>query len=237
MSLRVFAVKKAVAFLGALRVLVVNKAVTTEKRENPMNDPYIHLYQPPKNGSDRTLILLHGTGGTEHDLLSVAEYVDPDAAVLSLRGDVKEGQMNRFFRRLAEGVFDMEDLRRAVNKLNAFLPAAAEQYGFDLSKAVALGYSNGANLLAAQLLTGGFQASGAALLRPMVPLEPTATDLTGKRIFLAGGEADNVTPIEHVDRLQEIFERLGAEVTVSIARAGHNLTRGDLEAARMWLNA
>ncbi len=149
------------------------------------NEEFIHRYIPGTSG--RTLILLHGTGGTETDLLELGRRLDPEAALLSLRGKVLENGMPRFFRRLAEGVFDQKDLVFRTHELADFIQVAAERYGFNQSQSVAVGYSNGANIAGSILLLRPQTLQGAALLRPMVPLTPPDLARTERRPGLGGG--------------------------------------------------
>ncbi|MEX1159153.1 MAG: alpha/beta hydrolase, partial [Thermomicrobiales bacterium] len=140
-----------------------------------------------------TLLLLHGTGGNENDLLSLGSLLLPGASVLSPRGKVSENGASRFFRRLAEGVFDVEDLIARTYELADFVGAAAKQYGFDPGNVVAVGYSNGANIASSMLLLRPGTLAGAVLLRPMVPLEPDSPpDLSGTPVYLGAGRLDPI---------------------------------------------
>src|SRR5690625_1495254 len=144
-----------------------------------------HIFQQGKDASKPTLLLLHGTGGTEQDLLSLAQKVDPDANVLSVRGNVSENGMPRFFRRIAEGVFDEEDLIFRTKELYEFLDEAAQKYGFDRNNIIAVGYSNGANIAASLLFHYEDALAGAILYHPMVPRRGIElSDLTGKSVFI-----------------------------------------------------
>jgi predicted esterase len=194
---------------------------------------FIHQFVPGK--SARTLLLLHGTGGTEHDLLSLGQALDPQAALLSPRGKVLENGMPRFFRRLAEGVFDEEDLIRRTHELAGFVAAAAKEYAFDATRVVALGYSNGANIAGGLLLLHPRTLAGAALLRPMVPLIPkTLPDLKGKPIFIGAGNHDPIVPVANTRKLVALLERAGADVSLLAEETGHNLTEETIEGARQW---
>jgi phospholipase/carboxylesterase len=195
---------------------------------------FIHEFVPGR--SARTLLLLHGTGGNEHDLISLGRVLDPNAALLSPRGKVLENGMPRFFRRLAEGVFDLEDLRYRTNELADFVTAAAQHYRFATDQLVAVGYSNGANIAASMLLLRPDLAPKAILFRAMVPLNPDKLpDLASVRVWIGAGDQDPIVPALETKRLAELLRRAGAEVTIRFLEGGHELTRDDLEAAREWL--
>jgi predicted esterase len=195
---------------------------------------FIHEFLP--GTSSRTLLLLHGTGGNEHDLIALGHELDPDAALLSPRGKVLEKGMPRFFRRLAEGVFDMEDLKHRTNELADFLAAAAQHYGFASNNLIAVGYSNGANIAANLLLLRPEVLSAAVLFRAMVPLIPdTLPDLSSLHVWIGAGDQDPIVAASETRRLAELLRGAGAEVTIRFTKAGHGLTNDDLEAARHWL--
>lgn len=197
---------------------------------------FVHQFVPGR--SERTLLLLHGTGGNESDLLPLGRTLDPAAALLSPRGKVLENGMPRFFRRLAEGVFDEEDLKRRTHELADFIAAAARHYAFNPAHAVAVGFSNGANIAASLLLLRPESLGAAILLRPMVPLVPeTMPQLGGAPVYIAAGTQDPIVPIAETERLAELLRRGAAEVTVRYAGAGHGLTGPEIEEARLWLAA
>jgi predicted esterase len=198
---------------------------------------FIHRFVPgTPEPSDPVLLLLHGTGGNEDDLLEIGRALHPRAALLSPRGKILEHGMPRFFRRLAEGVFDEEDLIHRTRELADFVTAAAERYGFDASKVVAVGYSNGANIAASLLLLRPETLHGAVLLRAMVPLTPkTLPKLEGIRVFLASGTSDPIIPRANTERLAAMLEQAGADVSLQCSPAGHQLTSQDIDAARQWL--
>jgi phospholipase/carboxylesterase len=182
------------------------------------------------------LLLLHGTGGDENDLLQIGRAVMPGAALLSPRGAVLEHGMPRFFRRFAEGVFDIEDIKVRAKELAAFIDEKADEYSLDRARLCVLGYSNGANIAAAMLLTGAAKFRRAALIRAMVPLEPeTAPDLAGVEILLAQGAFDTMGSPAQTARLRDLFEAAGAGVTVHNERTAHGLAQGDIDTARQWL--
>jgi predicted esterase len=197
---------------------------------------FIHDFVP--GSSSRTLLLLHGTGGNERDLIPLGRELDPNAALLSPRGKVLENGMPRFFRRLAEGVFDLEDLKYRTNELAEFIAAAGEHYGFATDQLVAVGYSNGANIAASMLLLRPEILGAAILFRAMVPLVPDRLpELSSVRVWIGAGDQDPIIPASEAQRLVELLRRAGADVTIRFAKAGHGLTNDDVEAARHWLGA
>lgn len=184
----------------------------------------------------RTLLLLHGTGGDERDLLPLGAFLDADAHILSPRGNVREGEMARFFRRLRPGVFDEEDLRARAEELARFVEDATREYGFEPRSVWAVGFSNGANIAASLLLLHPGAVAGAVLLRPMLPVEPEKElDLAGVPVYVAAGRSDEMIPQDSTEALIHRLKGAGADVTVSWADAGHRFGREELEAAREWL--
>lgn len=199
-----------------------------------LHPDFIHEFIP--GNSPRTLLLLHGTGGNERDLIPLGGELDPHAALLSPRGKVLENRMPRFFRRLAEGVFDLQDLKYRTNELADFVTAAAQRYGFPIDQLVAVGYSNGANIAASMLLLRPELLHIAILFRAMVPLQPAKEpNLSSVRVWIGAGDQDPIVPSSDTKRLAEVLRRAGAEVTIHFAKAGHGLTNDDLEAARHWI--
>jgi phospholipase/carboxylesterase len=198
---------------------------------------FIHRFIPAEDGlSRRVLLLLHGTGGNESDMLPIGRDLDSSAALLSLRGNVLENGMPRFFRRLAEGVFDEEDVIRRANDLADFIPAAAAKYEFDPATLTAVGYSNGANIAAAVLLLRPGVIKSAILLRAMVPLTPAAApNLAGTRAIICSGTRDPIIPVENAERLAAMLRRAGTDVTHRFEEAGHQLVFGEISAAKNWL--
>lgn len=195
---------------------------------------FIHNYIPASNHTRPPLLLLHGTGGDENDLVPFGRRLAPGAALLSPRGKVSERGAARFFRRLAEGVFDLEDLAERTGELAEFIERARKAYG--LSKPIAFGFSNGANIAASLLLTRPDVLAGAVLLRAMTPFEPkTLPDLTGIPVLMLSGAADPLVEPENREKLAEILSVAGAEVTHEIVPAGHNLSPRDIAAAEGWL--
>lgn len=198
---------------------------------------FVHRFLPGNGDpSPPVLLLLHGTGGNEDDLLPLGEALLPGAPLLSPRGRILENGMPRFFRRLAEGVFDEEDLVFRARELADFLAAARHRYGFENRPVVAAGYSNGANIAAALLLLipGAFQ--GAALFHAMTPLTPpVAPDLAGVPVFLAAGRSDPLVPAPLAERLAAQLSEAGAEVETLWNPGGHQLTGEEVRAAKAWL--
>lgn len=202
----------------------------------PGTDAFIHRWVPAAGGDPVTLLLLHGTGGDENDLLQVGAMLRPGAAILSPRGKVLEHGMPRFFRRLAEGVFDQEDLVARTHELAAWIRAAMAEHGRDAEKVVAVGFSNGANIAASLLLLHPGLLRGAVLWRAMVPFEPAAApDLAGTAVFLGEGTQDPLIPPALGERLAEILRDGGADVELRWQPGGHALTRPDVDAAARWL--
>jgi phospholipase/carboxylesterase len=194
-----------------------------------------HIFQAGTNKEKPVFLLLHGTGGTEESLLALAEIVDPEASVLSVRGNVLENGMPRFFRRLAEGIFDEEDLIYRTEELNRFVDEAARDYEFDRQNVIAIGYSNGANIAASLLYHYSDALKGAILHHPMVPLRGIELpDLAGTPVFIAAGTNDPIcTQRESVD-LQQALTDANADVTMHWEAFGHQLTRSEVEAAKQW---
>ena len=195
---------------------------------------FIHEFVP--GTSNRTLLLLHGTGGNERDLIPLARELDSRAALLSPRGKVLENGMPRFFRRVAEGVFDLDDLKKRTNELADFVAAAAQRYGFTADKVVAVGYSNGANIAASMLLLRPETLHGAILFRAMVPLVPeNLPDLSSVPVWIGAGSEDPIIPTSETQHLVELLRSAGADVTIRFFNAGHGLTNSEVETAGRWL--
>jgi len=197
---------------------------------------FIHVYKPATEPGGPVLLMLHGTGGNEHDLVPLADVLLPGAGVLSPRGQVLEHGMPRFFRRLAEGVFDIDDLKRRSQELADFIVSAAAKYEFATSDLTAVGFSNGANMAASLLLLRPEALGGAVLFRAMVPLIPDALPkLPATPVLLSNGRSDPLVSAEETERLAALLRSGGAEVTVSWQNAGHELTDRDVITAREWL--
>jgi predicted esterase len=207
--------------------------MSNAKKRPPEAPEFVHRYVP---GKGSTLLLLHGTGGDESSLVPIAKMVDGEASVLAIRGKVLEDGAPRFFRRFAEGVFDIEDLKFRANELADFLVSASREYGFAPDSLVALGYSNGANIGATLLLLRPEVLGKAILFRPTLPLVPgTTLDLSGKLVFISAGRYDEMTPQSGVKDLEAFLKAAGAQVTTNWEDATHSLTRHEIERAGIWL--
>jgi phospholipase/carboxylesterase len=189
---------------------------------------FVHRYIPSSKSGVPTLVLLHGTGGDENDLIPLGQMLLPEAAIVSPRGKVLENGMPRFFRRLREGVFDLDDLKERSNELADFLE------GYPAPR-IAAGFSNGANIAASILLLRPEVFTAAILIRAMVPLTPEqAPDLSEKRVFLSAGLYDPIVPKENIERLADMLRAYGADVTLRWQNAGHQLTNKEIMEARDW---
>jgi phospholipase/carboxylesterase len=199
---------------------------------------YLHRFIPGSDASAPPLLLLHGTGGDENDLIPLGQKVSPVAALLSPRGDVLEQGMPRFFRRFAEGVFDLADVAARTEALADFIASAAKHYPFDPKKLLALGFSNGANIAASLLLLRPQALAGAVLLRPMVVLQPEKIpDLSGKQILISSGNQDPIVPADHPAQLAQLFRQAGATLALRSHPAGHGLVPADLADAQKFFTS
>jgi phospholipase/carboxylesterase len=192
---------------------------------------YIHRFEPGVDPNLPPVLLLHGTGGDETDLLPLGREIAPHAAFLSPRGNVLEGDMPRFFRRYREGLFDEDDVRRRASELSDFVAEA--RHAYSLAQPVALGYSNGANIAAAVLLMHPKTLAGAILLRATTPLiEPPRPDLSGIPVLILSGVSDPVIPRSGAEKLKLALAAAGARVERVELPAGHGLTQADVERAK-----
>ncbi len=198
-----------------------------------------YAFEPGTVASAPPLLLLHGTGGNEHDLLPLGRTLSPGSALLSPRGKVNERGAARFFARLAEGVFDSTEVAQRTDELADFITAAAERHQIDVSRLLAVGFSNGANIAATLLLIRPIVLGGAVLIRPMVVIDRPAApnSLTGKRVLLLSGDQDPLVPLDHPRRLAAHLRAGGAEVNLETFPASHTLTRNDIAAAQSWLTS
>lgn len=199
---------------------------------------FVHRFVAAESPSLPTLLMLHGTGGDENDLLPLGQALAPGAALLSPRGKVLENGMPRFFRRLAMGVFDEQDLRLRTGELAEFARTASGRYSFDLGNVVAVGYSNGANIAGSLLLLYPQVLRAALLLSPMLPLKPEQMpNLKGVPVFVAAGRADPIVPPENTQQLVSLLEQAGANVTQRWHPGGHELSQSAIEEARQWISS
>ncbi|WP_084722936.1 alpha/beta hydrolase [Streptomonospora alba] len=201
-------------------------------------EDFHHVYVPAEKPGRPTLLLLHGTGADEHDLLALGRALAPEAALLSPRGKVSERGANRWFRRLREGVFDVDDVVARSGELAGFIAAAVDEYGIDPRSLIAVGFSNGANIGAATLLLHPGTLAGAALFAVAAPLqdrEPEKVDLSGKPVFLGTGRTDPITTADDARLLSRQLRERGAEVTLHEHSGGHELPPAVLAAAHGWL--
>jgi phospholipase/carboxylesterase len=201
-------------------------------------DAYHHRFVPATDPAAPPLLLLHGTGGDENDLIPLGRKLSPGSALLAPRGDVSEHGALRFFRRFAEGVFDLEDVRRRTLALAEFLASAGQRYGFEAARLTAVGYSNGANIAATLLQLRPGALGRAVLFRAMVVLDEAAPagSLAGRQILLLNGRRDPIVPPDHPPRLAALLRAGGADVTPMLIPASHGLTADDLAAAEAWLS-
>ncbi|MBP3964588.1 alpha/beta hydrolase [Paenibacillus lignilyticus] len=194
-----------------------------------------HIFEQGTSAGAPTLVLLHGTGGTERDLISLGQRISPGSSLLSIRGNILENGMPRFFRRLAEGIFDEEDLVFRTKELYDFLDEAAAQYGIDRSSFVAVGYSNGANIAGSLLFHYADAFKGAILHHPMVPLRGKELPvLSGTPIFIGAGTNDPICSASETEELQQLLGGAGADVAVHWENYGHQLTASEVHAATKW---
>ena len=213
--------------------------MSSDTRKKSSELGFIHQFIPAANNSDQiTLLLLHGTGGNEQDLIPLGRELYPRAAILSPRGKVLESGMPRFFRRLAEGVFDIEDLKYRTHELADFVEKASKVYGFDLRYVISIGYSNGANMASSLLLLSSEVMSSAVLFRAMIPFMPEKVpNLSMKNIFLGAGENDPIVPREQTEMLFRLFKKARANVVLHWQKnSGHQLGYDEVPAAKEWLS-
>ncbi|HEY3746664.1 MAG TPA: alpha/beta hydrolase [Gemmatimonadaceae bacterium] len=198
---------------------------------------FVHRILPSADAASRdTLLTLHGTGGDENDLISLGQTIAPGAAILSPRGNVLENGAPRFFKRLAEGVFDPQEVRSRAEELAGFVQAAIARYALDPERIFVLGYSNGANAASTIMFIRPRLIKGAILLRPMLVYEPEeSADLSGSSVFISAGRMDPIVPAQSVERLAELFQSARAKVTLKWQMVGHNLVPSEVSEASAWL--
>lgn len=196
---------------------------------------FIHRFIPAEDQSAGTLLVLHGTGGNENDLVGIGQAIAPGAAILSPRGNVLENGAPRFFRRIAEGVFDPKEVHSRGEELARFIRAAVVTYRLDPSRIFALGYSNGANIASTVMLIEPGSIQGSILFRPMLVYEPSRkNDLSGSSVFISAGRMDPIVPTTSVEQLAEMFRSVNADVTLKWQLAGHSLVPSEVREASEW---
>lgn len=194
-----------------------------------------HIFHKGEDPSRPTLLLLHGTGGNEHDLVGLGKEIDAAASILSVRGNVLENGMPRFFKRLAEGVFDLEDLQFRTEELKRFIDDAAIKYEIDRDNIVAIGYSNGANIAANLLFEFEDVLKGAILHHPMVPRRGVEIpEMQKTPVFIGAGKNDHMCPSAESEELRDLLQGAGAEVELYWHAYGHQLTQDEVQAAKQW---
>lgn len=200
-----------------------------------MADDFVHVFEP---GNAPTLLLLHGTGGNENDLVGIGQAIAPGATIMSPRGKVLENGMPRYFRRLAEGVFDMDDLHARTAELATWIGSFTAANDIVDQAIVAIGFSNGANMAGSLLLSNPGLLAGAILLRPMTPFVPAPLPgLSGTRVLIGAGTQDPLIPAADSERLGQLLTACGAEVATYWQPGGHGLAAGDLDRCRAWFDA
>jgi len=197
---------------------------------------FIHRFvAAEESATGDSLVVLHGTGGDENDLIGIGQAIAPGAAIVSPRGNVLENRAPRFFKRLAEGVFDPKEVRSRAEELARFIRAAVVTYRLDPARVFALGYSNGANIASTVMLVEPGILNGAILFRPMLVYEPSEiNDLAGSAVFISAGRMDPIVPAESVERLVELFDAAHAEVTLKWQLAAHSLVPSEVREAAEW---
>ena len=197
---------------------------------------FIHRFvAAEESATGDSLVVLHGTGGDENDLIGIGQAIAPGAAIVSPRGNVLENGAPRFFKRLAEGVFDPKEVRSRAEELARFIRAAVVTYRLDPARVFALGYSNGANIASTVMLVEPGILNGAILFRPMLVYEPSEiNDLAGSAVFISAGRMDPIVPAESVERLVELFDAAHAEVTLKWQLAAHSLVPSEVREAAEW---
>lgn len=200
---------------------------------------YHYVFEPATDPAKPPLLLLHGTGGSEQDLLRLGRTLSPGSALLSPRGDVSEAGALRFFARQAEGVFDPAEVTRRTQALADFILAAAKHHALDAKQLIAVGFSNGANIAATIMQLRPEALGGGILLRPMVVLDRAAAagSLAGRRVLLVNGAVDPLVPPDHPPRLAGLLRAGGADVRAEVVQASHQLTPQDVTLAQAWLRS
>jgi phospholipase/carboxylesterase len=215
----------------------IHRFIPSSKNSEEKYDDYSNDKDNLISKNPATLLLLHGTGGNEDDLIPLGRLIYPNANLLSPRGKVLEHGMPRFFKRLAEGVFDIEDLKFRTQELAKFVNEASLQYSFDLSKTIAVGFSNGANIAASLLLLYPQVIAGAVLFRPMIPIIPNnLPNLSEKKIVILSGQYDHIVSKKQAEDLFSLLKKTDTKVTIQWQESGHEITQDDVQIAKKWLS-
>jgi phospholipase/carboxylesterase len=215
----------------------IHRFIPSSKNSVEKYDDYLNGKDNLVSKNPATLLLLHGTGGNEDDLIPLGRLIYPNANLLSPRGKVLEHGMPRFFKRLAEGVFDIEDLKFRTQELAKFVNEASLQYSFDLSKTIAVGFSNGANIAASLLLLYPQVIAGAVLFRPMIPIIPNnLPNLSEKKIVILSGQYDPIVSKKQAEDLFSLLKKTDTKVTIQWQESGHEITQDDVQIAKKWLS-
>ena len=215
----------------------IHRFIPSSKNSEEKYDNYSNNKDNLVSKNPATLLLLHGTGGNEDDLIPLGRLIYPNANLLSPRGKVLEHGMPRFFKRLAEGVFDIEDLKFRTQELAKFVNEASLQYSFDLSKTIAVGFSNGANIAASLLLLYPQVIAGAVLFRPMIPIIPNnLPNLSEKKIVILSGQYDPIVSKKQAEDLFSLLKKTDTKVTIQWQESGHEITQDDVQIAKKWLS-
>lgn len=215
----------------------IHRFIPSSKNSEEKYDNYSNDKDNLVSKNPATLLLLHGTGGNEDDLIPLGRLIYPNANLLSPRGKVLEHGMPRFFKRLAEGVFDIEDLKFRTQELAKFVNEASLQYSFDLSKTIAVGFSNGANIAASLLLLYPQVIAGSVLFRPMIPIIPNnLPNLYEKKIVILSGQSDPIVSKKQAEDLFSLLKKTDAKVTIQWQESGHEITQDDVQIAKKWLS-
>ncbi len=217
-----------------LRAMLPQFALPDEARFPVRDLPFIHRFNRPQDPDGTTMILLHGSGGNEADLMPLARRIAPNATLLGVRGRATEEGTNRWFRRISATEFDQVDLRREAEAFVAFVESAVNSYGLEAKRLVFIGYSNGANLLAAVIQLHPDVARRAILLRGSQVMESAGTvDLSATRVLMLAGRKDTLIP--GLSTLPETLRASGADVEVQMLSAGHEISGADVTEAVRWL--
>lgn len=200
--------------------------------------PLKYIYKTTDNPDAYTLLLLHGTGGDETDLIPLAQNFGDGYNILSLRGNVSEHGMPRFFKRLGMGIFDEEDLHFRTDEMIEFIKELSEKEKFNANKIIAIGYSNGANIAGSAIIKYPGIFSGAILYRPMPPFKTINENgsKSSTKVFLSSGQTDPTVSLAVITEYLEKLKSMVSEVEYHVIPAGHHLTQQDVTLSAQWLS-